>query len=381
MVPQYEVADLLQINWESIENKEIKLNSWQLRTLSAIKQCRTAELGGHIDSCTSCGYLQISYNSCRNRHCPKCQGHKTKEWVQKRQSELLPVPYYHVVFTIPNTLNVYALQYPRELYAILFKAAWQTIDAFSKDKKWVGAKMGMIAILHTWGQTLSLHPHLHCIVPGGGVNEQEKWKTAKVVKAGKASKILFPVKAMSKVFRGKFVALLKKNLKQIPYDFYPKLYKNKWVVYAKRPFGNVNQVIQYLGRYTHKIAISNHRIKSISNNKVTFNYKDYKQNAKNKTMVLSQIEFIRRFSLHILPKRFVRIRHYGILSSYWKRGKLTELQVTLNFTPSKKIIKTKNHQCPKCKKHSLKIVFRFETRGPPNYWIKKIRKFYRKSIN
>jgi predicted Zn-ribbon and HTH transcriptional regulator len=380
MMPQYEVADLLQINWKSIENKEIKLNTWQLRTLSAIKRCRTAELGGHIDSCSSCGYLRISYNSCRNRHCPKCQGHKTDEWVQKRQSELLPVPYYHVVFTIPDTLNVYALQYPKELYTILFKASWQTIEAFSKDKKWVSAKMGMIAILHTWGQNLSLHPHLHCIVPGGGVNKQGEWKIAKAVKSSKASKILFPVKAMSIVFRGKFVALLKKELPQIPYEFYPKLYKHKWVVYAKRPFGGPKHVIEYLGRYTHKIAISNHRIKNISNNKVTFSYKDYREGAKKKTMSLTQKEFIRRFSLHILPKRFVRIRHYGILSSFWKRDKLKELQAKLNFTLSIQVIQTKNHQCPKCKSHSLQVVFQFDARGPPKYWLKKIKKHNEQNI-
>ena len=231
------MAEVLQKNWNSIEIKELQLNSWQLRTLSAIKRCRTAALGGHIDSCNSCGYIQLSYNSCRNRHCPKCQGHKQEQWVQKRQSELLPVPYYHVVFTIPDTLNVYAMQYPRELYSILFKASWQTIEAFSKNKKWVGAKMGMIAILHTWGQNLSLHPHLHCIVPDGGVTKQGKWKTAKVLKPGKSFKILFPVKALSKVFRGKFVELLRKKLPQIPYEFYPKLYKYNWVVYAKRPFG------------------------------------------------------------------------------------------------------------------------------------------------
>ncbi len=380
MLPQFEVADLLQKNWKSIENKELNFNSWQVRTLGAIKRCRTAALGGHVDSCSSCGYLQISYNSCRNRHCPKCQGNKQEQWVQQRQSELLPVPYYHVVFTIPDTLNVYALQYPKELYAILFKASWQTIEVFSKDKKWVGAKMGMITILHTWGQNLSLHPHLHCIVPGGGVTKQGKWKTAKVLKSGKGSKILFPVKAMSIVFRGIFVGLLKKELPQIPYEFYPKLYKHKWVVYAKRPFGSPKHVIEYLGRYTHKIAISNHRIKSISNDRVSFTYKDYRQGGRKKTMSLTQKEFIRRFSLHILPKRFVRIRHYGILSSFWKRKKLKELQAALNFIPAIQVIQTKNHQCPKCKSHSLKVVFQFDARGPPKYWLKKIKKHNKKNI-
>jgi len=380
MKPPFEVAEILQQNWNSIDDGELMLNSWQLRTLSAIKRCRTALLGGHVDLCSSCGYIQISYNSCRNRHCPKCQANKKEQWIQQRQSELLPVPYYHVVFTIPETLNVYALQYPKEIYSILFKASWKTIEAFSKDKKWIAAKMGMIAILHTWGQNLSLHPHLHCIVPGGGVNKQGKWKIAKVLKTGKASKILFPVKAISKVFRGKFVALLKKELPQIPYRFYPKLYKHKWVVYAKRPFGGPKQVIEYLGRYTHKIAISNHRIKNISNNSISFTYKDYRQEGKKKTMSLTQKEFIRRFVLHILPKRFVRIRHYGILSSYWKRNKLSELQNKLDFTPPVQVIQTKNHQCPKCKNHSLHVIFEFDARGPPKYWLEKIKKYKEKNI-
>jgi hypothetical protein len=373
MLPQYEVADILQNNWKSIDNGALNLNSWKVRTLRAIKDCRTKALGGHIDACSSCRHIQISYNSCRNRHCPKCQGNKKEEWIQKRHAELLPVPYYHVVFTIPDTLNAYTLQYPREIYTILFKASWQTIEAFGKDNKWIGAKMGMIAILHTWGQNLSFHPHLHCIVPGGGVNKQGKWKTAKVVSSGKPSKILFPVKAMSKVFRGKFVDLLKKEMPQIPYNFYPKLYKHNWVVYAKRPFGGPKQIIEYLGRYTHKIAISNHRIVKIENNQVTFTYKDYKENAKKKTMTLNAKEFIRRFALHILPKNFVRMRHYGILSSYWKRKKLTKLQEKLNFKPVINKIQTKNHLCPKCKNHTLEIIFKFDERGPPSNWRKLIK--------
>ena len=369
------MADILQKNWHLIEDKTLKLNTWQIRTLSAIKRCRTSGLGGHIDSCSACGYLQLSYNSCRNRHCPKCQGHKKEQWIQQRQKELLPVKYYHVVFTIPDTLNKYALRYPKRLYAILFKASWQTIETFSKDKKWVHAKMGMIAILHTWGQNLSLHPHLHCIVPNGGINKQGNWKTGK-----SKSKILFPVKAMSTVFRGKFITLLRKEIKEIPYDFYPTLYKHKWVVYAKQAFGGPNQVIEYLGRYTHKIAISNHRIKSVKDNRVTFKYKDYKQSGKSKFMSLSQKEFIRRFALHILPKRFVRIRHYGILSSYWKREKLKALQNDLHFVPVIQEIKTENHQCPKCKKDTLKIIFQFDARGPPKKWLTKLKKYKLKNI-
>ena len=362
------MADILENNWQVVENK-FNLNSWKIRTLSAIKNCRTASLGGHIDQCSSCGHLQMSYNSCRNRHCPKCQGHKKEEWIQARKQELLPVVYFHVVFTLPESINPLALQHPRMVYSSLFKASWQTLDAFSKDKKWVNAQMGMIAILHTWGQNLSLHPHLHCIVPGGGITPQGKWRTAKA----KNGKFLFPVKAMSKVFRAKYCALLKKSKPKKYQKIKRSLWQKPWVVYAKRPLGGPEQVVNYLGRYTHKIAISNHRLQSISNQEVVFSYKDYKQAAKKKKMSLSPQEFIRRFAQHILPKRFVRIRHYGILSSYWKKEKLKDLQVKLAYQPEEKPIKTKLKQCPRCKKSTLEVVLNFDARGPPKLWKEKLK--------
>ena len=223
----------------------------QEKTLRALSNCRTAALGGHIDACDGCGNLSISYNSCRNRHCPQCQGHKKEEWIQKREQDLLPCSYYHVVFTLPEELNAMAISQPQLIYKALFEAAWATLNQFGKTD---GLQVGMIAILHTWGQNLSLHPHLHCIVPGGGINRQGKWK-----RKVRTDKYLFSVKAMSKVFRAKFVALLRAGGIN-DQNLVDKLFSKNWVVYAKRPFGGPKQVIEYLGRYTHKVAISNHRI-------------------------------------------------------------------------------------------------------------------------
>ena len=306
----YKVADVL--NQESEHLNKLCSNSWQERTLHALRKCRTQELGGHIDVCNCCKKLHISYNSCRNRHCPTCQGHKQNEWVQKRMTELLPVGYFHVVFTLPSELNKICLSHPKIAYSSLFKASWATLQNFADTPKHLGAKMGMISILHTWGQNMSLHPHLHCIVPGGGITKYGKWKQAK-----NKGKFLFPVKAISKVFRAKYVAELRKQIPGLPQSLYDKLFSKNWIVYAKPPFSKPENVVEYLGRYTHKIAISNHRIRSINKDskQITFSLKDYKQGGETKLLTLSYTEFIRRFSLHILPKGFTRIRHYGILSS------------------------------------------------------------------
>ena len=228
----YEVAQVLERNTESLVH--YCSNSWQTRTLHALRKCRTAALGGHIDRCNnpSCHRLHLSYNSCRNRHCPKCQGHKKEQWIRARETELLNVPYFHLVFTLPKELNLLCLYRPKLLYRLLFKTAWQVVQGFSSNPKFLGAKPGMIAILHTWGQNLSLHPHLHCIVPGGGITQSGKWKQAR-----NKGKYLFPVKALSKVFRARFVAELRKALKQEqPATFYESLFRNQWVVYCKRPF-------------------------------------------------------------------------------------------------------------------------------------------------
>jgi len=335
-----EVADVL--NKLGIKIEHLGLNSWQLRTLSALKKCRTAALGGHIDACDNCDNITISYNSCRNRHCPKCQGKNRENWIQAREAELLPVPYFHVVFTLPEAINTLAIHNPKLVYSCLFEAVWETISLFGKNK---GIQMGMVSILHTWGQNLSLHPHLHCIVPGGGIDKQGKWANVRV-----DGKFLFSVKALSKVFRAKYCDKLKEK-NSIQYQkIRQQLWEKPWVVFAKRPFGNAKAVVEYLGRYTHKIAISNHRIKSIEEQTVTFVYKDYREKGAKKEMTLSHEEFIRRFSLHILPKRFVKIRHYGFLSSTWKRQKLKLLQqqlfVRIVHQPEKKIML---HKCRCCK--------------------------------
>lgn len=368
MSPLHEVADVLDAHWPRVQQSG-KFNTWQLRTLDAVKRCRTASLGAHVDGCTECGHLRISYNSCRNRHCPKCQGIRREQWISAREQELLPVPYFHVVFTIPDTLNPLCLYQGRIIYNILFRTAWSVLESFGHDSKWLGAQPGMIAILHTWGQTLSLHPHLHCIVPGGGLTPSGKWKMAK-----SQGKYLFPVKAMSKVFRARFIDALKQELPQtIEPSLVDELYKNHWVVYGKRPFNGPHSVIEYLGRYTHKIAISNHRITDISDDQVTFHYKDYRQEATTKTMTLDGLEFIRRFAMHILPKGFVRIRHYGILSSTAKqrcavtiKEQLPGAPVVLSTRP--KPLPYNPRQCPCCKKDTMRTVLRFSRRGPPKDW-------------
>ena len=363
MRSEYEVAHVLTRSWDKVASSG--LNSWQVRTLRAIKACRTIEMGGHVDGCNSCGHIQISYNSCRNRHCPKCQGHKRVQWIEARETELLPVPYFHVVFTLPDGLNGLALHKPKIVYDALFKAAWETVETFTGKHN----KAGMISILHTWGQNLSLHPHIHCIIPGGFVDRNSTWKISK-----SEGKFLFPVKAMSKVYRAKYVALLRASDIDVEQSTFDELFKKEWVVYAKRPFGSPKSVVEYLGRYTHKIAISNHRILSIDDHTVTISYKDYRAEGQKKTMTLSHEEFVRRFALHILPKRFVRIRHYGFLSSTWKRTKLTDLQSKLTgiaFTSWPIVIKGSYLKaCPCCKTGQMITLLTFGRRGPPSEFSK-----------
>jgi hypothetical protein len=308
----------------------------------------------------------MSYNSCRNRHCPKCQGKQREEWIQAREAELLPVPYFHVVFTLPDKLNQLCMYKPEVMYTLLFKTAWSVIEGFGHDHKWLGAQTGMISILHTWGQKITLHPHLHCIVPGGGLTKAGKWKTAK-----SDGKYLFNVKAMSKVFRGKYIAALKELLpEEMTVDLVNQLYKHDWVVYAKRPFTGPQSVVEYLGRYTHKIAISNRRIKHTDGKTVTFGYKGYKHGSVKKEMTLEAGEFIRRYSLHILPKGLVRIRHYGILSSTSKR--LCALIIKEQMPAAKPLVTVRPvlqpynaKQCPCCKEETMHRLLQFDRRGPP----------------
>jgi hypothetical protein len=362
--PRFEVAHVLRRHWPAVESST-RINSWQLRTLGAIMRCRTRQMGGHVDACTGCGQVRVSYNSCRNRHCPKCQGRRREEWILAREQELLPVPYFHVVFTLPDTLNQLALRQPKLVYDTLFEAAWQTLLTFATDRKHLGARPGMVAVLHTWGQTLSLHPHLHCIVPGGGLTEHGRWKGAR----GKG-RYLFPVKAMSRVFRAKYVQLLKAKLPEVDKGLISGLFKKEWVIYAKRPFSGPEHVVEYLGRYTHKIAISNHRLTAVDEQTVSFSYKDYRQGAKKLEMRLEAMEFIRRLSLHILPRGFVRIRHYGILSGTSKGCSIPVIREQL---PEEKRRKAEVRQleaynplqCPCCKKETMVTLQVLPKRGPP----------------
>lgn len=379
MLAKHTLAEVL--NLEENHLKELSRSSWHERTLHAIRKCRTKALGGHLDWCKSCDKLHLQFNSCRNRHCPTCQGHKQQQWIEGRSRELLPVPYFHVVFTLPDNLNSVALQYPKELYKILFDSAWKTLVAFGNNPKDLGAKIGMIAVLHTWGQNLSLHPHLHCIVPKGGITKAGYWKKGK-----NKDDFLFSIKALSVKFRGVFVAELRKTIPNLPQSLYDKLFKHKWVIYAKPPFGNPKNVLEYLGRYTHKIAISNHRIQAIDKQKgtVTFRVKNYKKGGQVSNLTLKTKEFIRRFQQHILPKGFTRIRHYGILSSSWKKEKLPRLQMLLADKEKDciDVIITKEKSvhrcCPICKKPGLVTLIIFDSRGPPKKYkelvISKIKK-------
>jgi hypothetical protein len=370
--PVYELAQVID-RFGSTYVEQQGPNAYVQRILRAIERCRTAELGGHKDRCDECGHIRISYNSCRNRHCPKCQNTHRESWIESRKQDLLPVPYFHLVFTVPERLNGLFLYDPSVMYKMLFGAVWETITQFSWTR--FHGETGMIAVLHTWGQNLSLHPHLHCIVPGGGLDVRGHWKPLPLSKAGKA--YLFPVENLSIVFRGKFLSSLQQVLPQ-ERTFVRELYKTNWVVYAKEPFSGPDQVIEYLGRYTHKTAISNHRLVSIDETGVQFRYRDYRDN-KQKQMRLSGTEFLRRFCQHILPKGFVRIRHYGVLASK-NRPQLRQIQQEHGI----QVRQERQHKdwkqlcrehlgydpdlCPHCKKGKMVTIERFDpVRGPPQF--------------
>lgn len=322
--PRFEVADVVRAYGEAYRMNH-RPSAAQQRVLRNIAACRTAALGGHVDQCDGCGHARISYNSCRDRHCPKCQGPQRAEWLAQRLERLLPVPYFHVVFTIPHELNPIALRNKQRVYKILFDAASATLLQIAKDPKHLGAQLGITAVLHTWGQNLLLHPHLHCVVTGGGLSpDGARWVPTR-------KRYLLPVKILGRLFRGKFLAALHQAWHDGKLEltgggaeladpvawstFKDRLYRKDWVVYAKPPFGGPEQVFRYLGRYTHRVAIANHRIVHLDDGKVTFTVKDYADNATPKQMTLGAVEFLRRFLLHVLPRRFVRIRHYGLCAA------------------------------------------------------------------
>ncbi len=372
--PRATVQQLLQkypLSSKQIANVHVQ------KVLQRLKTCRTAVMGYHVYRCEneSCGHLKYQYHSCRDRHCPQCGALKKQEWIEARMQELLPVKYYHVVFTLPHELNSLMLGHREVLYKLLFDASAGTLLRFARDERWLGAVPGIISVLHTWGQQLSFHPHIHCIISGGGITAGNGWKQA----TKSDWQFLFPVKAMGVVYRAKFLQGVKRLLanKEVVavagtdiQALFNTLYRKDWIVYAKAPFGGPAAVIEYLGRYTHKVAISNHRIISINDpdNTVTFGYKDYSDGNKQKQMTLSGLEFIRRFQQHILPRRFTKIRTYGYLANRNRRWRINEVLKGLKLPPHRGLAKIPVElimmekygmdirQCPCCKERSLKLV-------------------------
>jgi hypothetical protein len=372
--PPYELAEIIKEHKASFIKQHKPLQYHKL-VLQALEHCRTSYYGGHIDQCNTCDYLHISYNSCRNRHCPKCQTTQRERWIEAREKDLLPVKYFHVVFTIPQELNSYCLKYPKEMYDNLFTASKKTIETFSYDTKHLGAKPGMISILHTWGQNMSLHPHVHMIIAAGGITEEGIWKHSK-----QNGDYLYPSMAMAIVFKSiflqRFFVLTKNKNSVISKEQRQLLYKKNWVVYAKQPFLGPKQVIEYLGRYTHKVAMSNHRIKNIENRTVSFTYKDYADKSKQKLMTVTAEEFLRRFCLHILPLGFRKIRHYGFLASRNKPSfrKHQFMQGIIVIQEPKKDWKQVSKEklnydvevCPCCKTGKMIRIMSFDANPPPH---------------
>jgi hypothetical protein len=322
-----EVADLIRAAGSAFIERSRKWLTWQhLKVLLAIKRCRTAALGGHIDECSRCGHrTTISYNSCRNRHCPKCQSNARDQWLAARSRELLPTRYVHVVFTLPHELAPLALQNKKVVYDLLFRASAETLIEVARAPNHLGAEIGFFSVLHTWNQKLEHHPHVHCVVPAGGLSpDHTRWIHPRYA-------FFLPVKVLGRVFRGKFVEALKQAFAAGKLGFHgqmkslarPKafssllrqLFRHDWVVYSKRPFGGPEHALRYLGCYTHRVAISNHRLVSFVDGKVTFRWRDSARKNKKRLMTLAVEEFLRRFLLHVLPRRFVRIRHFGFLAN------------------------------------------------------------------
>jgi Putative transposase/Transposase zinc-binding domain len=332
--PRLEVADIFRRYGPAYRQQHAgSLSRGQRRVMSAIALCRTAALGGHLEQCDSCGHQRPAYNSCRNRHGAKCQSLARAQWLEDRQAELPPVEYFHVVFTLPEEIAAIAYQNKEVVYGILFRATAETLRTIAADPKHMGAEIGFLAILHSWGQNLLFHPHLHCVVPGGGISlDGKRWIACR-------PGFFLPVRVLSRLFRRLFLEYLQAAFDHSKLHFFSSLEglwdreaftryliplrQTEWVVYAKPPFGGPQQVLDYLGRYTHRVAISNNRLLDIDNGKITFHWKDYRHHDQQKTMILDADEFIRRFLLHVLPEGFQRIRHYGFLGNRHRRAKLT----------------------------------------------------------
>jgi hypothetical protein len=364
--PPFEVADLVRTAGSAfIERNRAWIRWTHIKVLIAIARCRTAALGGHIDECTRCGHrATISYNSCRNRHCPKCQTGARERWIQARRRELLPSPYVHVVFTLPPQLAALALQNKKVIYGLLLRASAETLLQVARNPRHLGAEIGFFSVLHTWNQKLQLHPHVHCVVPAGGLSlDHTRWIRSR-------PRFFLPIQVLRRVFRGKFVAALKSAFQNgqlhlsgnLALLTQPKifaawlrpLFRKDWIVYSKPPFGGPDYVLQYLGRYTHRVAISNHRLVSLADGQVTFRWRDSAHHNEQKLMTLSRDEFLQRFLLHLLPKGFVRIRHFGFLANRRRSTLLPLCFAALDTVPEQIEPETSAQEsdplwrCPKC---------------------------------
>jgi hypothetical protein len=384
-----ELADIFRRHGDAYRRShDGHLGRVERRVMSAIELCRTAALGGHVEACSDCGLVRCAYNSCRNRHCPKCQGQARADWLAARQAELLPVPYFHVVFTLPAPVGEIAFQNKAAVYAILFRAATDTLRTIAADPKHLGAEIGLVAVLHTWGQNLHHHPHVHCVVPGGGPSpDGTRW-------IGCRPGFFLPVRVLSRLFRRLFLDTLRTAFEAGDLGFFgdlanlaePKAFARRlrelqrveWVVYAKSPFGGPGQVLAYLGRYTHRVAISNARLIAVTDRDVAFRWKDYRHPGKAKVMTLGADEFIRRFLLHTLPDGFHRIRHYGFLANGHRAEKLALCRKLLDAPPmAPSVVETTDEpatprqldHCPCCggAMITLGILARPEPRRP-SFW-------------
>jgi hypothetical protein len=376
-----EVADVIR-NDGARFLKRYRPTKEQFRVLNDLAKCRTAALGGHLKQCDTCAREIPVYNSCRNRHCPKCHGAARAAWLDAREREVLDVQYFHVVFTLPHELAPLVLQNRRAIYSMLFRAASETLTTLARDPKYLGAELGCVALLHTWGQNLLLHPHLHCVIPGGGLSaDGERWVSCR-------DGFFLPVRVMSRLFRGKFTAFLQSAYDEGELQFFGRLQqlshpnawdgwldtlRNKpWLVYAKPPFGGPRQVLKYLARYTHRVAIANSRLISTDNAKVAFRWKDYANQNQHRIMTLDAVEFLRRFLLHVLPKRFMRVRYYGFLANRHRQDKLESIRRLLgqaepsDTEPSDSLaaVDAEGQEtttdsadlCPECRKGRLRLV-------------------------
>ena len=371
-----ELADIFRSHGESYP-KTHSLSASQRKVMRAVSVCRTKELGGHLKQCDTCGFEHPTYNSCRNRHCPKCQSLAKAQWLQKQTAELLPLGYFHLVFTLPHELNCLILANKKILLTLLFKAVSETLLEFGRSR--LGGTVGIIAVLHTWDQTLKDHFHLHCLVPAGALSlDHSRWILAR-------NNFLFPITALSLVFRAKFLELLKHNIDRgkiaAPNNEIQALWKKNWIVYAKKPFGSPQTVLDYLGRYTHRVALSNDRIVKVENGQVTLSYRDRKDGDRKKTIPLEVHEFIRRFLLHVLPEGFMRIRHFGFLANRSKKQALAQCRRLLKMDPllpqSQKesakdvllrITGFDLNRCPSCHNGTLIVVAALPPISSPSRW-------------